>query len=158
MHAISPAKPQPGSSRHAFGRCDVATLQELYDTPDNRTAISTCNDVATTPAALAHALGDRCRGDQVKLTAVLRIEDRSAYRRLAGNPLNGRSLKLKYRRAGSADDWQTAWMRSLYSGGSLRADHHARSRPGSSRPPSRAPDDEGLRYSRSELVKVKVQT
>ncbi len=47
MHAITPARPSPGSSRHAFGRCDVATLQELYGTPDSHTAISTCNDVAT---------------------------------------------------------------------------------------------------------------
>jgi len=28
MHAITPAKPSAGSTRHAFGRCDVATLQE----------------------------------------------------------------------------------------------------------------------------------
>ncbi len=47
MHAITPARPAAGSTRHAFGRCDVATLQELYDVPTNSAPISTCNDVAT---------------------------------------------------------------------------------------------------------------
>ncbi len=116
MHAITPARPKPGSSRHSFGRCDVATLQELYDTPDNKTAISTCNDVAT-DLVLSAAKGAIDAGASVRLTAELRVEGRSGYGELAGNPLNGRSVQLKYRRAGSADTWRTAWMKSLYSSG-----------------------------------------
>ncbi len=67
-------------------------------------------------------------------------------------------MKLKYRRAGSADAWKTVWMRSLYSAGSLRGHHHARCDLGvqGGLPP---PTDEGLRYSRSAIkVKVKVTT
>ena len=47
MHAITPAKPSAGSTHHSFGRCDVATLQELYDLPSSSTPVSSCNDVAT---------------------------------------------------------------------------------------------------------------
>lgn len=155
MHAITPAKPRPGSTRHAFGRCDVATLQELYDTPDNKTAISTCNDVAT----VLHLSSSRSlidRGDPVRLIAELRIEDRAAYRELAGNPLNGRLLKLKYRRAGSADAWQASWMRSLYSSGryELVITPDVTWEFKAAFP---APSDEGLRYSRSEIVEVRVR-
>jgi hypothetical protein len=156
MHAISPAKPKPGSARHAFGRCDVATLQELYDTPDNKTAISTCNDVAT-QLTLTAAKSAVNPGEMAKLIAELRIDDKSAYGRLAGEPLNGRSVRLRYRRAGSDDAWTTTWMKSLYSSGRYEL---------SIAPPTNyefkatfaAPEDEGLRFSQSEVVKVKVRS
>jgi hypothetical protein len=156
MHAISPAKPKPGSTRHAFGRCDVATLQELYHTPDNKTAISTCNDVATklTLTAGRSAVNP---GEMVKLTAELRIEASTGYGKLSGEPLNGRSVRLKYRRAGSDDGWTMTWMKSLYSSGRYEL---------SIAPQSSwefmatfpAPEDEGLRFSRSEVVVVKVRS
>ncbi|MGD8685110.1 MAG: hypothetical protein PVG27_14280 [Chloroflexota bacterium] len=154
MQGITPARPYAGASRHAFGRCDVATLQELYDTPDNKTSISTCNDVATT-LALSASNTSVPRGTSVTLTAQLKVDGRSAYRQLADNPLNGRSVKLKYRPAGSDGPWQTAWLRPLYSSGRYRL----------SITPSAtwefkavfpAPGDEGLRYSRSPLRKVRV--
>ncbi len=92
----------------------------------------------------------------MRLIAELRIEDRAAYRELAGNPLNGRLLKLKYRRAGSADDWQATWMRSLYSSGryELVITPDATWEFKAAFP---APSDEGLRYSRSEIVEVRVR-
>ncbi len=155
MQAITPAKPKPGSSRHSFGRCDVATLQELYGTPTNQTAISTCNDV-TTKLDLGAASDTISAGASVKLTAELRIVNKSAYGELADNPLNGRSVKLKYRRAGSDDAWNTAWMRSEYSSGR----YTATIAPGETwefKATFPAPTDEGLRYSHSEIVKVKVR-
>jgi hypothetical protein len=156
MQAITPARPQPGASRHAFGRCDVATLQELYDSTDHKTAISTCNDVATR-ATLTASRSSISRGSAVKLTAQLRVDSRSAYRQLSGNPLNGRSLQLKYRRAGSADAWKALWMRSLYSQGR----YEASLAPGATwefKAVFAKPQDEGLRYSRSDIVKVKVKS
>ena len=155
MHAITPAKPQPGSTRHAFGRCDVATLQELYDVPDNRTAISSCNDVAS-KLTLVATKSSVAAGGSVKLKAQLLIPDRSAYRQLAGNPLNGRSVKLKYRRAGSSAPWNTVWMKAQ---GSLGR-YESTITPLASwefKAAFPAPTDEGLRYSRSEIVKVKVR-
>ena len=155
MQAITPARPKTGASRHSFGRCDVATLQELYDTPDNRTAISTCNDVAT-KVTLSTSKASVSPGGSVKLKAQLRIDSRSAYRQLSGNYLNARSLKLKYRRAGSEDSWKTLWMKPTYASGryelSLSPDatwEYKAVFP--------EPADEGLRYSRSTIVKVKVK-
>jgi hypothetical protein len=154
MQAVTPMRPQTGSSRHAFGRCDVATLQELYDTPDNKTDISTCNDVAT-KVTLSASDWTISRGASVKLVAILKVADQSAYRQLAANPLNGRSVKLKYRRAGTDESWKTVWMRPTYRQGrydvvieptatmELKAVFNK-------------PGDEGLRYSRSEIRKVKV--
>jgi hypothetical protein len=154
MQGITPARPNAGSSRHAFGRCDVATLQELYDTPDNKTAISTCNDVAT-GVTLSASRSSLPLGSRVTLTAQLKVGSSSTYRQLASNPLNGRALKLKYRRAGSDDAWKTLWMRSLYSSGR----YELSIAPSSSwelKAVFPTPDDEGLRYSRSAIRKVKV--
>ena len=156
MQGITPVRPSAGASRHAFGRCDVATLQELYDTPDNKTDISTCNDVATA-VTLSVNKATVARGASVKLTATLRISDRTAYRQLAANPLNGRSLQLKYRRAGSSNAWATVWMRSLYQQGR----YEATLVPGATwefKAVFPRPGDEGLRYSRSGIRKVRVRS
>ena len=68
--------------------------------------------------------------------------------------LNGRSVKLKYRRAGSSDAWTTLWMSSLGNGAySLALVPQATWEFQAVFP---APDDEGLRYSTSATVKVKV--
>lgn len=154
MQGITPARPSAGSSRHAFGRCDVATLQELYDTTDNKTRISTCNAVDT-KLTLSTSSTSMSAGGKVTLTAQLSIDDRDTYRQLAGNPLNGRSLKLKYRPAGSEDAWTTVWMRPLYSSGR----YELVIAPTSSwefKAVFPTPDDEGLRYSRSPIRKVRV--
>lgn len=155
MHAITPSKPRAGSGRHAFGRCDVATLQELYDTPNNKTPISTCNDVATDLALNASRTAVDA-GGSVTLIAELRVARSSAYRQLSGNPLNGRSVKLKYRRAGSDGGWQTAWMRSTYSQGRYELSISPQAT-WEFKAVFPSPDDEGLRYSRSSILKVKVQ-
>ena len=154
MQGVTPARPNSGSSRHAFGRCDVATLQELYDTPNNKTAISTCNIVATT-LSLSTSRGSVAAGGKVTLTAQLKVDSRSAYRQLSGNPLNGRWLKLKYRPTGSDGAWKTAWMRSLYSSGRYELTI-APSATWEFKAVFPTPDDEGLRYSRSPIRKVKV--
>ncbi len=154
MQAITPTRPKPGAGRHAFGRCDVATLQELYDTPDNKTPISSCNDVATI-LRLDATRSSLAAGESVTLRARLEIDDRSAYRQLRGNPLNGRSVKLRYRRAGSNDVWKTAWMKSTYSSGNYELTI-APAATWEFKAVFPAPADEGLRYSRSATVKVKV--
>lgn len=154
MHAITPAKPNAGSTRHAFGRCDVATLQELYDVPINKTPISTCNDVVS-KLSLSTSAGSIDAGKSVKLKAKLSIADRSAYGHLAGNPLNKRSVKLKYRRANSNDDWTTAWMRFQSSG-----TYDLVIAPKSTwefKATFPAPGDEGLRFSRSDVLEVRVR-
>lgn len=154
MHAITPARPSPGSTRHAFGRCDIATLQELYDVPTNTTPISTCNDVATelTLSASSTAV---VPGQSVRLRAELRVPGLDSLGLLGGNPLNGRSVKLKYRRAGSSDPWTTLWMAPLGTGGAydLTIAPQATWEYQATFP---APVDEGLRFSASETLKVRL--
>jgi len=154
MHAITPAKPAAGSTRHAFGRCDVATLQELYDVPSNRTGISTCNDVVTSLRLTPSRSAVR-RGKPVRLTAELRVVDRAAYGRLAGNPLNSRAVKLKYRRAGSGAPWIALTMRATNSLGRYELDITPQAT-WEFRATFPTPPSEGLRYSRSVIRKVKV--
>jgi hypothetical protein len=153
MHAVTPARPSPGSGRHAFGRCDVATLQELYDVPTNSTRISTCNDVATRLSLSASDTSVPV-GSPVRLRAVLRIQDDDSFGRLADNLLNGRSVKLKYRRLGT-DSWTVLWMEPQSSGGAYelslapQADLELQAT-------FPAPDDEGLRFDSSPIVTVRV--
>jgi hypothetical protein len=155
MHAITPARPNPGSSRHAYGRCDVATLQELYDVPSKLTRISTCHDLATSLTLSADSASVP-RGQSVRLTAVLRIADRTGYGRLAHNALADRSVKLKFRRAGSDDAWSTTWMGSVPDTPRYVS---------SITPPATwefkatfpAPDNEGLRSSSSDILTVRVR-
>ena len=45
------------------------------------------------------------------------MADRGAFGQLAGNVLNGRSVKLRYRRAGSNDAWTVLWMQPQSSAG-----------------------------------------
>jgi hypothetical protein len=153
MHAVTPARPAAGSGRHAFGRCDVATLQELYDVPTNQTSISTCNDV---PTDLVLSASDTSVpvGSPVRMRAVLRIADLSSLGQLADNVLNGRFVKLRYRRVGQ-DAWTVLWLDPQSSGGryELSIAPQANLELQATFP---APDDEGLRFSASQIVTVRV--
>jgi hypothetical protein len=154
MQAVTPSRPNAGSSRHSYGPCDVASLQEVYDVPDNRTPISSCNTVATT-LNLASSRTTLPPGGSVILTATLRIVDRDGLGKLGGAPLNGRSVKLRYRRAGSDDAWAAIWMASVGQGR-----YEA-----TLQPPRdweleavfKQPEDEGLLDSRSDVVTVRLR-
>ncbi len=154
MHAITPATPSAGSTRHAFGRCDVATLQELYDVPTNKMPISSCNDVDS-KLSLSASQNAVNAGQSVALETRLNIVSRNAYGELAGNPLNGRSVKLKYRRVGSGADWSTAWMR-FESTGRYQLDISPQAT-WEFKATFPEPQDEGLRFSRSDVVEVRVR-
>jgi hypothetical protein len=155
MQAISPARPKGGSSRHAFARCDVASLQRLYDVPDNKTPISRCLDLAT-KLALSTGSGSVTRGSSVVFTATLTIQDRDGYGHLGGDPLNGRTVKLRYRRAGSEDAWSSLWMASTYKLGRYELEL-APQATWEYQAVFPEPDDEGLRLSRSDTLKVAVK-
>jgi hypothetical protein len=154
MHAITPARPAAGSSRHAFGRCDVATLQELYDVPSYGTRISSCNDVAT-HLGLSAGSTSVAMGGSVRLRAVLRIASLESLGRLAGNVLDGRAVKLKMRRAGSDDAWTTLWMEPQQIDGTydLTIAPQASWEFQAAFP---APENEGLRFSASDTLRVRV--
>jgi len=111
MDQLAPARPKPGSLLHAFGPCDVATLQERYGVSLPTSPISACNDLATTLALRASA-DVVARGTPVSLVAELRIPDRDAYGRLGGNALSGRTVQLWRRPLGSLASWTVFTMRA----------------------------------------------
>ena len=47
VQTFSRTKPNDGYDQHAFGRCDVATLQREYDVVDSIAKYSTCLDIDT---------------------------------------------------------------------------------------------------------------
>lgn len=155
MQGITPARPKPGSARHAFGRCDVATLQRLYGTPTATTPYSTCAQLDTSLRLEASATSV-ARGTSVKLKAWLSVADRQAYGRVAGDPLADRMVRLKYRRAGGGDDWTTAWMKPTGTAGRYELSI-APAAAWEFRAAFPSPDGEGLRFSNSEIVKVNVK-
>ena len=122
--------------------------------PPMSTPISTCNDVATTSDSASSPA--EIGGQSVRLRAdPPGARPGAAFGQLAGNVLNDRSVKLKYRRAGSDDGWTVLWMRAPGHRRRLRADHRAAG-PAEFQATFPAPSDEGLRFSESDLVKVKV--
>jgi len=102
MHGVSRAKPKSGWNAHAYGRCDVASLQAAYqpETPD--TAISTCHDLATT--ATVTAVSYVAYRTTVRFTGTLAISSGVSYPALRGFPLSDRPLILQRRLPGA-----TAW-------------------------------------------------
>ncbi len=94
MQHITPARPAPGSAMHAFGPCDVATLQERFDLPTASGLVSTCNDPETELALSVDASPDPRTGT-LTFRASLRISDDVRWGRLAGNRLAGRQVELQ---------------------------------------------------------------
>jgi hypothetical protein len=95
MHAVSRAKHKTGWNAHAFGPCDVAALQALYQPATSSTLISNCLSLATT-ATLSAPLSVGYRS-KVTLTATLAIASDVGYARLRGLPLSDRVVVLQYR-------------------------------------------------------------
>ncbi len=90
---MSHAKPQTGWNASAFARCDVATLQQLYDVPSWTTAYSTCLDLPTTLTLSASTTSVSSPGS-VTFTARL---SSSGTGRLNGNPMSSRVVVLQVR-------------------------------------------------------------
>src|SRR4051794_23939823 len=104
MHGVSRAKPKSGWNAHAFGRCDVASLQAAYQPNTSSTLISTCHDLATT--AVVSAATSVAYRATVKFTGTLAISGGVSYPALRGFPLSDRGLILQ-RRLPGATTWTT---------------------------------------------------
>lgn len=103
VQTYSHARPQVGWSASAFGRCDVATLQQTYDVATWAAPYSTCLDVPTT-LALAASPTTTASGNGVTFTATLRSDGTG---RLDGNPMAGRTVVLQQRSGTSWADLLT---------------------------------------------------
>jgi hypothetical protein len=104
VQEASRTKPNAGWNAHAFGRCDVASLQMQYDMQGWGAKYSTCLDLATTLALGANA-GYVGYGGTVTLTATLKVANNPAYSRLALNPVALRYVTLQRRPPGGT--WAT---------------------------------------------------
>ena len=93
VQTYSHARPFVGWNASAFGRCDVATLQQVYDVASWTTLYSTCLDVPTTLAISASTTAV-VSGGSVTFTATLRSAGTG---RLVGNPMTGRVVVLQFR-------------------------------------------------------------
>ena len=99
VQTVSHAKPRQGWNAHAYGRCDVATLQKQYDV-NTVTKYSTCLDLPAV-ASLTASQTSVPSDTQVRFTALLEVSrDTSVSYRLRGNDMDGRTLVLQRRPVG----------------------------------------------------------
>ena len=149
MQAYIHGKPEPGWSVHAFERCDVATLQALYDVLSWTTPYSTCSDIPTS-LALAASRTSATSGSMVTFTATLTSKGSGL---LAGNPIAGRVVVLQQRSGTTWTDIVTM------SGGGTAGTYLTSANAWSTtdyRAVFRKPSNEGLRAATSGTVTVSV--
>ena len=153
VQTFSHSKPRIGWNAHAFGRCDVASLQREYDVPLSTTRISTCLDLATT-LSIAPSASSVAYGGSVTLTARLRITDLDAYDRLGGNALTSRSVTIQRRIPGGT--WSSITTMTAGSAGTYTFTAASLTRAYDWRAVFPKPSSEGLRGSTSNVVTVAV--
>jgi hypothetical protein len=153
VQTISRTKPNAGYNAHAFGACDVAALQRMYDIETTAQKISTCLDLATVLVISANPTSV-LRGADTTLTATLRIADSSTYGQLRTNPLSKRIVTLQRRSVGTTT-WSTVGTMTAGTLGTytLRAMVSASTE---FRAIFTAPSDEGLRSDASPALTVTV--
>ena len=98
-------KPSTGWNMHTFRRCDIATLQMLYDMQSWAARYSTCLNLATVMTLTASPVGILV-GETTTVTATLKVVDYDAYLRVGGNPVAGRIVTLQRRTPGTTT-WTT---------------------------------------------------
>ena len=154
VQTYSRTRPKAGWDMHAYGVCDVATLQLEYDIPGASSKYSTCLDLATTMSLAADDPSAAYR-QTVTLTAVLRVATTSAYGRLSDNPVSLRTVTLQGRTVGASSWYTVGTMSPSSPTGSYVL---SRQMVGSTdfRAVFTAPSDEGLRGVTSSTVRVTV--
>ena len=100
VQTFSRTKPATGWNRHAFGRCDIATLQMQYDMSTWAAKYSTCLDLATVVTLSGTPASIRI-GNPATLTATLKVVDSASYVRIGGNPVSARTVTLQRRDVGT---------------------------------------------------------
>ena len=149
VQASSHARAQVGWNASAFGRCDVATLQQLYDVASWTTLYSTCLDVPTS-VTLGVLSTTAKLGTLVTFTATLQSAGTA---RLAGNPMAGRAVVLQRLTGTTWTDLAT--MSPGTTAGTYRA-VYAPSATQAYRAVFRKPANEGVRASTSSSLTIVV--
>jgi hypothetical protein len=154
VQTVSRTKPSSGWNTHAYGRCDVATLQTKYDVPQSSTRVSTCLDLATSLVLSAPSTAIS-PGQSVTFTATLKVGSNTAYGQLSGNALSGRTVVLQ-RRPLATSTWATATTMAV---GTAPGTYVVATSPTTTyewRASYTAPSTEGLRSSASGSLTVAV--
>lgn len=148
----SRTKPNAGWNAHAFGRCDVATLQLQYDMQGWGAKYSTCLDLATALTLASSATSVACN-TAPSFTSTLTIANVSGYVRLASNPVALRTVVLQRRPVGTTTWTTVGTIPNTSPSGTYRV---SATIPRSSefRAVFAKPSDEGLRASTSPVVTV----
>ena len=154
MHQVTASRPHASWDRHSFAPCDVASLQEQFGTPTTSTLISTCNDVDTR-LTLSGSASTIAASGKLVLTATLRVRSDGSYGQVSGTRLNGRSVQLRRRVAGSGGSWTTSWMKATDTSGVYTLTLYPRTTYEYQAAFS-APDNEGLNSDTSDLLTVRV--
>lgn len=156
VQTYSRTKPSIGWNRHGFGRCDIATLQLLYDVQSWSAKYSTCLDMATDLTLTAAPTGILV-GSATTLTATLKVVGSASYGKLGGNPVAGRIVTLQRRAPGA-----TAWITVGTMPSSSTAGTYLLSQRPSVDTEYRAvfgtPSDEGINGDASLTVRIYVST
>jgi len=100
VQTYSRTKPNSGWNMHVFGRCDVATLQKLYDMTSTSSKYSTCLDLATV-LSISASPTTIVVGSATTLSATLKVVDDDAYLKLGANPVSGRTVTIQKRPPGT---------------------------------------------------------
>ena len=103
VQTYSRTKPKSGWNTHAFGRCDVATLQQQYDVASWTASYSTCLSVPTRMTLKASAT-TVTSGAMATFTATLTSDGTG---RLSNNPIAGRTVVLQKRTSSGWADVMT---------------------------------------------------
>jgi hypothetical protein len=151
VQTYSRTKPKAGWNAHAYGRCDVAALQQAYDVASWTTLYSTCLDVPT-EATLAASATSVSSGSMVTFTATLTSAGSG---RLSNNPMAGRTVVLQQRTSSGWADLVT--MSAGSAAGTYVTSVTVRSSQ-DYRALFRKPSNEGVRSDGSPSVSVKASS
>ena len=103
VQTYSRTKPRAGWNAHAYGRCDVATLQQQYDVASSATLYSTCLDVPTKLSA-SPSKSSVVAGGMVTFTATLGTDGTG---KLSNNLVSSRTVVLQQRLSSGWSDLLT---------------------------------------------------
>jgi hypothetical protein len=152
VQTFSRTRPREGWNAHAYGRCDVASLQREYGLPDAATKVSTCLAIGTV-ITLASSATNMPYGGSVTLTATLKTGSNSAYRKLKSVLLSGRVVVLQRRSVGMTT-WTTVGQMPAGPGAGTYRFSTTIHADADYRAVFTSPDDEGLGDSTSSAVRV----
>jgi hypothetical protein len=148
------SKPREGWDYHVYGRCDVARLQLEYELRSSSSLVSTCLSLSTS-VTIGTTSAYVSPGGTTKITGALEIAVSSTAKRMSGDPLSSRSIKLQRREPGGTT-WTTVGTLST----AIGAGNYALT----IKPPSTgdyrlffdAPSSEGLKDSTSSVLTITV--